>query len=82
MRKAVALNIRYGNGIIDRMPQKFKTRSSSALDKRFAVLEQLADTPTLNEGNDSFKPHQNFFIGRPGTTEDEVQGSEGAVPSE
>ena len=50
-----------------------------ALDKRFAVLEQLADTPTPNEGKDGFKPHQNFFIGRPGTTEDEVKSSEGVL---
>ena len=77
MRKAVELNIRYGNVIIDRMPAKFKTRSCSVLDKRFDVLEQLADTPTPNEGSEGFKPHHQFFIGRPGTTEDEVKGSEG-----
>ena len=77
MRKAVELNIRYGNVIIDRMPAKFKTRSCSVLDKRFYVLEQLADTPTPNEGSEGFKPHHQFHIGRPGTTEDEVKGSEG-----
>ena len=79
MRKATALNIKIGNGIIDRLPHKFKTKSSEVLDKRFAVLEQLADTPTPNESKDGFKCHQNFFIGRPGTTEDEVKGSEGVL---
>ena len=66
----LALNIAIGNGIIDRLPYKFKTKSSEVLDKRFAVLEQLADTPAPNESTDGFKCQRNIFIGRPGTTED------------
>ena len=49
------------------------------MDKRFAVLEQLADTPAPNDSTHGFKCHQNFFIGRPGTTEDEVNGSDGVL---
>ena len=79
MRQALALNVAIGNPIIDRLPAKFKTRSSEGLDKRFAVLEQLADTPAPNESTNGFQCHQNFFIGRPGTTEEEVNGSDGVL---
>ena len=47
------------------------------LEKKLSVLEQLADTPTPNESAKGLSCHQNFYIGRPGTTVDEVNGSDG-----
>ena len=61
--------------IISRLVQAILKLSDTVLVQHFyKAIVRLSDTLLA-----CFKPHHQFFIGRPGTTEDEVKGSEGTA---